>query len=317
MAENRNWEQCEAREGIVERPDGAGLFVVTRGAPRQSKQPVVVFEPGLGVSGSCWAAVQRMLDPRIRSYAYDRAGHGQSPESQTPRSAANMAVELLNTLKAAEVNAPYILVAHSYGGIIMREFLAAAGSDAIAGMVLVDANQENTHPKLQIPFPSIQALCGERNYFDIIGLLQENALTPEEMGRIGTDAGLPLTARASQQEGAFLLESSAALGEKGQFDACPLGTRPVTVIRGESRRDFDRLLVAAKESGSGSQEDLDQMVDFLTNRFDVFDRDLQRQQMRLSENSRFVQSTNSGHAVMATEPKLVANEILAIWEASV
>jgi pimeloyl-ACP methyl ester carboxylesterase len=40
------------------------------------------------------------------------------------------------------------------------------------------------------------------------------------------------------------------------------------------------------------------------------------QQLRLSGNSRFVQATNSGHAVMATEPELITSEILAIWEAS-
>jgi pimeloyl-ACP methyl ester carboxylesterase len=276
----------------------------------------VIFEAGLGTSGACWAAVQRLLDPRIRSYIYDRAGHGQSPESTASRSAASMATELLETLQAANISPPYILVGHSYGGIIIRETLAAAGADAIAGMVFVDANQEKTHPQLRIPFPSIQSLCGERNYFEIIGLLRDTALTPEEMARVGMDAGLPLTARSSQQEAALLIESSVALGEKHQLDACPLGMRPVTVIRGNARRDFERLLAAAYESHSGTQEDLDEINDFLTNRLDVFDLDLQKENLRLSKNGRFVQATNSGHGVMATEPDIVASEILAIWEAS-
>jgi pimeloyl-ACP methyl ester carboxylesterase len=268
------------------------------------------------MTGACWAGVQRLLDPRIRSYAYDRAGYGHSPESKAPRSAVNSATELLDTLQAADISPPYILVGHSYGGIIIREFLAAAGADAIAGMVFVDANQENTHPQLCIPFPTIQALCGGREFFDVIGLLHESALTQEEFGRIGIDGGLPTTARTSEKEGDLLLESSAALGEKRQLDACPLGMRPVTVIRGDARRDLERLLMAAQESDSGSQEHLEEMNEFLTDRLDIFDRDLQVQQLRLSGNSRFVQATSSGHAVMITEPDLIASEILAIWEAS-
>ncbi|KAJ6091699.1 hypothetical protein N7467_003668 [Penicillium canescens] len=316
MTFSSNWEQCEAREGIIERPNGGGLFVFTRGAPRQPKHPVVIFEAGLGETGACWAAVQRLLDPRIRSYAYDRAGYGHSPESKAPRSAVNVATELLDTLQAANISPPYILVGHSYGGIIIREFLAAAGAGAIAGMVFVDANQENTHPQLRIPFHIIRALCGERDYLDVIGLLHENAFTQEELGRIRIDEGLPTTARTFEKEGALLLESSVVLREKRQLDACPLGMRPVTVIRGDSRRDLERLVMAAQESGSGSQENLEEMNEFLTNRLDIFDRDLQMQQLRLSGNSRFVQATNSGHAVMATEPELITSEILAIWEAS-
>ncbi|KAJ5301719.1 hypothetical protein PENANT_c002G04129 [Penicillium antarcticum] len=316
MAENSNWEQCEAREGIIETPNGAGLFVAARGAPRQPNHPVVIFESGLGMSGACWAAVQRLLDNRIRSYSYDRAGYECSPESTAPRSAANIATELLHVLQAADISPPYIMVGHSYGGIMIREFLAAVGADAIAGMVFVDANQEKTHPLLRIPFSDMKALCGGRNYFDVIGLLRENAFTLEELNRVAVDEGLPATARMLEKEGALLLESSGALGEKHQFDACPLGMRPVTVIRGDSSRDFQRLVMAAQENNYGSQENLEAIKNYLTNRFDLFDRDLQMEQLRLSGNSRFVQATNSGHTVMATEPELIADEVLAIWEAS-
>ncbi|KAJ5951043.1 uncharacterized protein N7479_009456 [Penicillium vulpinum] len=317
MTYQNEWELCENREGVIESPNGTRLFMVAKGAPRSPNHPVVIFESGLGVSGAHWTAVQRLLDPRIRSYAYDRAGYGNSPESKKPRSAANMAAELLDVLQAAKISPPYIVVAHSYGGIIAREFLATADVDAIAGMVLVDTNQENTHPRLSVPFSAIQALCGGRDYPDVIGLFRDTSWTQEELDRIAIDGGAPTTASTMEQEASLLLQSSIDLGEKNQLDARPLGMRPVTVIRGDSRRDFQRLRTAAQEGNCGTKEQLQEMDDFLENRFDVFDRELQMNQLRLSGNSRFVQATNSGHAVMATEPQLIADEILAIWDSSI
>ncbi|KAK4865873.1 hypothetical protein LT330_008966 [Penicillium expansum] len=316
MTYENTWESCEAREGVVESPNGTRLSIIAKGAPRSANNPVVIFESGLGVSGAQWTAVQRLLDPRIRSYAYDRAGYGNSPESKTPRNAANLAAELLDVLRAAKISPPYIVVAHSYGGIIAREFLAAADAEAIAGMVLVDTNQENTHPKLRVPFSAIQALCGERDYSDVIGLFRENSWTQEELDRIATDGSVPTAASTTDKEAALILQSSIDLGEKHQLDTRPLGMRPVTVIRGDSRRDFQRLRTAAQEGDCGTKEHFQEMDEFLENRFDVFDRELQMQQLSLSGNSRFVQATNSGHSVMATEPQLVADEILAVWDSS-
>lgn len=128
-------------EAIVKGQSGAELFLACEGPSRTNGHPVVIFEAGMGASSSSWLPVQRLLDSRIRSYRYDRAGYARSPVSSPTRSASNMAVELLGVLASAGVEPPYILVAHSYGGIVAREVLAAAGPDAIVGMVLVDANQ--------------------------------------------------------------------------------------------------------------------------------------------------------------------------------
>ncbi|KAJ5462134.1 hypothetical protein N7530_010339 [Penicillium desertorum] len=73
-----------------------------------------------------------------------------------------MAAELPGVLRAAQISPSYILVGHSYSGLIVRGFLAATGADAIAGMMLLDANQENMQHQRRLPFSTIQALCGER-----------------------------------------------------------------------------------------------------------------------------------------------------------
>ncbi|KAH6996913.1 Alpha/Beta hydrolase protein [Ilyonectria destructans] len=302
-------------EGLVRGAGKAHLCLYASGSPRRPGQPVVIFEAGLGVSSASWAATQRLLNGHVRSYRYDRAGYGLSPASSMPRTAANMAAELLEVLRAAGVGPPYILVAHSYGGIIVREFMAAAGPEAIAGMVLVDANQEKTHRKLDVPFDSNKALCGGRSYFDIIGLMRENSFTPEELGRIALDDTVPTAASTAENEQALLFDSSDALGARNQLDTQPLGMRPVTVIRGDASRDFRRLLAAA-QTDRGLATERGALEDFLAHRFNVFDHTLQMQQLRLSANGRFVQATRSGHAVVATEPELIAEEILSVWQSS-
>ena len=311
---NNTWDSANPKDGLVTSTNGVQLHLVSNGAPRQANQPVVILEGGLGASGANWAAVSRLLDPRIRNYRYDRAGYGNSPVSTQPRTAETMARELRDVLDAAGIAPPYILVAHSYGAIIARELLALAGAEAVAGMVLIDANQEATHTKLQVPFATIESLKAGRDYFDIIGLKANNSYTPEELGRIAIDASVATTATTAGQEHTLLLDSSATLGAKRQLEASPLGTKPVTVIRGDTGRDF-RMLVAASGTPEKSKE-VEEMNEFLAKRFDVFDCELQKEQLRLSGNSRFVQATNSGHVVGATEPQLIADEILSVWKQS-
>lgn len=317
ITDDINWETCESPvDGMVSSGSGVSLFFTGAGGPRSTTDPVVIFEAGHGASGASWAAVQRLLDKRIRSYRYDRAGYGRSPPSQTPRSAAGMANELLQALRSAGIAPPYILAAHSYGGIIVREFLAGAGIQAIAGLVLVDANQEDTHRKQRFPMAAMDALGHGRNYFEMIGLMDENAFAGNELSNFLRDISTPEALTTASREGTLLLESADSLAARRQLDTQVMESRPVTVIRGDTPQDFARFLSVAREDGGfiGNEDHAAQFEDFLVNRFNVYDRELQVQQLRLSSVSRFVQANNSGHTVIATEPQLIANEILAIWD---
>jgi len=84
------------------------------------------------------------LAQRTRVCTYDRAGDGLSdarPASVRPLTGATQAKELHTMLAVIHVGPPYVLVGHSYGGMISREF-AALYPGQVAGMVLVDASSE-------------------------------------------------------------------------------------------------------------------------------------------------------------------------------
>ena len=84
------------------------------------------------------------LARRTRVCTYDRAGDGLSdarPASVRPLTGATQARELHTLLDVIHVRPPYVLVGHSYGGMITREF-AALFPGQVAGMVLLDASSE-------------------------------------------------------------------------------------------------------------------------------------------------------------------------------
>jgi pimeloyl-ACP methyl ester carboxylesterase len=71
--------------------------------------------------------------------AYDRAGLGWSDHGPWPRDAAQSATELHTALQRADIRGPYVLVGHSYGGLVTRMF-AELYPEELAGLVLVDAS---------------------------------------------------------------------------------------------------------------------------------------------------------------------------------
>lgn len=100
--------------------------------------PTVVFEAGFGGSSVLWSLVQRDVAKFARTCSYDRAGYGFSDFGPFPRSGAQLAAELHLALSHAGLPPPYLLVAHSYGGLVSRLFAWRHPRD-VAGIVLVDA----------------------------------------------------------------------------------------------------------------------------------------------------------------------------------
>lgn len=105
-------------------------------------RPVVVFVSGFGDRVSSWMSVQRKVAELTRTFSYDRAGLGESEVLSANRSLDTIVFELNEILKKENVEPPYILVGHSYGGHIIRYF-AYKHPERVAGLVLVDATVEH------------------------------------------------------------------------------------------------------------------------------------------------------------------------------
>jgi pimeloyl-ACP methyl ester carboxylesterase len=101
--------------------------------------PTVVLDAGSGGFSAQWVRVQREVSGTTRVCSYDRAGMGWSEMGPEPRDAKQISSELHTLLKGANIEGPYVLVGHSFGGLYVRTY-AARYPDEVAGVVLVDSS---------------------------------------------------------------------------------------------------------------------------------------------------------------------------------
>jgi pimeloyl-ACP methyl ester carboxylesterase len=104
--------------------------------------PTVVMDSGLGGAVLDWQLVQPEVAEFARVCTYDRAGMGWSEPGAQPRTSQQIVKELHTLLGNAEVQGPYVLVGHSFGGTNMQVY-ASQYPDEVAGMVLVDSALED------------------------------------------------------------------------------------------------------------------------------------------------------------------------------
>jgi len=104
--------------------------------------PTVVIESGLGDTSESWPHIQSAVAQYTCVFTYDRAGMGQSDTPPHPRTCQDMVNDLAALLDGAQIVPPYILVGHSFGGLLVRLY-ASQNPEQVAGMVLVDASHED------------------------------------------------------------------------------------------------------------------------------------------------------------------------------
>jgi pimeloyl-ACP methyl ester carboxylesterase len=127
---------------------GFRLHIFCTGQP--SRSPTVILLHGLGDSSLDWGLVQPEVARFARVCSYDRAGAGWSDPGPSPRGPLTAAKELHSLLIDAKEAGPYVLVAHSWGGLIARVYASQYPTE-VAGMVLVDPTHEDMYWEMNGP----------------------------------------------------------------------------------------------------------------------------------------------------------------------
>jgi pimeloyl-ACP methyl ester carboxylesterase len=125
---------------------GCRLYLLEKGS-KGSAGPTVLFESGIAATNLNWSHIQEIVSGFTCTASYDRGGLGWSSPCRTARTPGNIAVELHDLMERAQIKPPYILVGHSFGGLVMHRF-ALLFPEEVAGVVLVDPMRCEEWPPL-------------------------------------------------------------------------------------------------------------------------------------------------------------------------
>jgi pimeloyl-ACP methyl ester carboxylesterase len=110
---------------------------------RRAGEPLVLLEAGGGNGLDVWSRVQPPIAELTRVCAYDRPTlirNGGGPRSGS--SPDDVVATLRGVLLGLDEAPPYVMVGHSYGGMIVRLY-ATRYAVEVTGLVLVDSSHED------------------------------------------------------------------------------------------------------------------------------------------------------------------------------
>ncbi len=259
--------------------------------------PPIVLETGLGGCALQFAALQPMLSTFTRVVAYDRAGQAWSDPSPSPRTPANLIGELRALVQKLDVQPPYILAGHSFGGLLSLIHAAMHPHDT-AAVVLLDSSDVEQYDS----FPSMEKVVSQMaagmRLLDIASRLGlAKSLTRMSLGpalsyfpKGQLDAFLDVTSRASHR--------AAVLAEFSQHRFYFGAQREVP----RSLGDMPLLIITAGSSVSGKQRFGGMTADQLN----VKHQQWQKERARLSTRGEQLIVTGASHLGLLLQPEYAA-----------
>jgi len=243
--------------------------------------PAVILETGLGGSSADWGFVQPDVARFTRVCSYDRAGMGYSAPGPSLRTARRIASELAELVDRSGIGGPVVLVAASSGGFNVRVF-ASDHTDRVAGLVLVDASHEDqAHevPRLARFVPLLSS----------VGALR----------LLGVSFGLSPESLAPSAQRFARATSFRAAGYQAAADEIIHIRESASEVRTSRRKLTMPVVVVTGARGA-----------------DATWRDLQRDQVTLSERGCQIIAEQSGHVVPIDQPQVVVDAIRMIVDAA-
>ncbi|ORY19455.1 Alpha/Beta hydrolase protein, partial [Clohesyomyces aquaticus] len=268
------WLSASTHSALVPLPPPYShrLYVKILGPKRCSPlQSVLVFFSGGGAPTLLYMKLMERLTKRWRVLVYDRAGYGKSEmpweigsgnDQRRVIMAQDSAQELRALLSAISLPGPYVVIAHSYGGIVAREFIELMNhSDAIIGLSLIEPASELLYQihKPSIPPPSFTPLLENVDISSLLHLRSRSGFTDLEWDAV--IAAIATTAPNTEYEDCRA--SGRRLAERKQIERRVMDPWPVGLLRGDWYRQWKVLFDKGVEVGNGSEEEREECRRFL------------------------------------------------------
>jgi pimeloyl-ACP methyl ester carboxylesterase len=271
---------------LVDIGDGRKMYLKCNG----TGAPIVVLVGGQRASADDWSVADKSATavfPEVAKFtrvcAYDRPGTpvGEKPSRSDPvpqpTTAKDAVADLHALLSAAGEKGPYVLVGHSYGGLIVKLYARSYPED-VAGLVLVDALSEGLQDAETSEQWAIQRKL-------IAGDVREGVALYPALERIDTD-------RSFDQVRA----------------APPLHSMPLVVLSAD--RPWGPQVPPMIKEGKLPKE-VPPDFGYVT---DAAQKKAQEQLAKLVPNAKHITNTNSGHEIHKEQPQLVIDAIREVVE---
>lgn len=272
--------------------------------------PAVIFESGISASCLNWTRVRTEVSLFARACSYDRAGLGWSERATTPRVTTRIVEELRALLAEAKIPSPYVLVGHSFGGLLVGAY-AARYPEEVAGLILVDPLPAGEW--LNPPAPHSRML--RRG----VGLARRGALLAR-IGVVRLSLGLLTGGARRIPKGIAKLTSGA--GETlisrlvGEVQKMPRETWPIIQAHWSQPKSFLAMAdyLEALPASSAEAASLGPLppvpVTILSAGHSTPAQLAERDQLaRHSPNGRHIVAAQSGHWIQLDQPELVIQSI--------
>lgn len=257
---------------------GHRLHLVCKGS---ATGPTVIFESGLSqyTANSTYGGVQDSIAPFARVCTYDRAGLGWSDPAPEGWTQAGMVADLHMLLARSQEKGPFIIVAHSLGGLVARTYVRTY-PDEVAGLILLDATSDEDFAELATAAATIipkldEAISSSRPGVPVIGM--PAGTSPEVVM-----AFTPEILKGVKTEFEAIDRLPAEMKRPGGFG--DVGELPLIVVR--------RGKTAVPPSGE-----------------DLHHQQVQENLAKLSTRSVVIVARNSGHTIPLDEPAVVVDAV--------
>jgi pimeloyl-ACP methyl ester carboxylesterase len=266
--------------------------------------PTVVLEPGLGGFALQFAHIQPAVAAFTRVVAYDRAGQAWSDPSPNPRTPIFMVGELKMLLERLDLQPPYVLVGHSFGGLLARIY-AGFRTEEVAGLVLIDSSDVQQYEA----FPNIDKMIGQM----AVGVRLLKFLSRLGLARPLTRLSLGSMAKTLPRED---LESFIAIASQPQHQEAALAeyTQHRSFFGPQSEvppaaGDTPLVVITAGNSISGKQKVGGLTGDQLNERHQQWQKEL----AQISSRGEHIMIPGATHLSILIQPEYVAQVVDAIW----
>jgi len=273
--------------------------------------PNVVLIGGSGGFAVDWGLVQSAAAQTTQVCAYDRAGYAWSDTSPGFEQVEPTVEDLRHLLVSAAIKPPYVLVGHSFGGVLARMCQRRYPLE-VGGVVLVDSTADEDFQVLKQGKPVRMVDMSAQE-------LREALAHPFAPGTPPPPQSIP---RAPDKiEPPF--DKLPLASQRGHLWALQQFFSKMGTIKSEERllimESARATFVTLRETRRKQESPLGDIPLIVLSRSKDTSAEynqMQKSLTRLSRNSKYVVATTSGHLIHLDQPEIVINAIREVVEAA-